>query len=767
MSRLARTPWTRGLHTTRSPLLGLQGPCLATESHPRPRCPSTCPAGSAKKRRAPPPLPPPLDLGTRSVLSTSARRPPALRAPGCHGAWPPGSWRRAKGWPAALAGNRTRVNCLEGSYAHHYTTNAAQPGPPPDARPGFGPGGACTLSGHRLWPPPPPPSAPWPCPDDPPIHSAALLHGPAAAARRPTRASPTRLGRSVGPPACQPPLGGAGAARPLLVPPPPPTPLLPAGKPGLRDPRPSGHALPLGLLHRPPPQPDRAASNHRGEPRAAGHSSDALGTTEGPGWAVASPQARGPDAEEGKRVAVVDGEQAGRPSWPWRPLAARWRKEAKRAGGASVRRESGGGARGDQKGRLASPSGNRTPVSRVTGGDTHHYTNEDGGGHPAAPPLSACLPTPTPALDALLSTGARRLPHRTRPQTNVVRHPSSPPARLGADPAPRRPPNTPGRRGLWPGRRGSRGEKPPHGTSEAATERTGAREGQRPRRATGEERARGRGARSGQRAALWSPLEAWVRIPLLTSPPFALPYRGTGPQRARTPPYDPRRAPVPKALRPPADLGSPPGSCPPEQCLALGAVRFRHREQPVARAAHEPLPPGRLTLATPACLGPGTQVAQPPAGRPTTRPCRRPGPPGHNPKTPARSLNALPVRQLASSPSAERSCLSTTGPSWTPRESCGPELRHLASLSWRSGASMSYRRHAGGAHEPPQTPHPTTPHTPPPTLPPPHGTPDDRPALGAVGALARLPPAPGFRGETPAGQRLAAALDQGENAGGA
>ncbi len=26
---------------------------------------------------------------------------------------------------------------------------------------------------------------------------------------------------------------------------------------------------------------------------------------------------------------------------------------------------------------LASPSGNRTPVSRVTGGDTYHYTNED------------------------------------------------------------------------------------------------------------------------------------------------------------------------------------------------------------------------------------------------------------------------------------------------------------------------------------------------------------------------------------------------------
>ena len=26
---------------------------------------------------------------------------------------------------------------------------------------------------------------------------------------------------------------------------------------------------------------------------------------------------------------------------------------------------------------FASPSGNRTPVSRVTGGDTHHYTNEE------------------------------------------------------------------------------------------------------------------------------------------------------------------------------------------------------------------------------------------------------------------------------------------------------------------------------------------------------------------------------------------------------
>ena len=27
---------------------------------------------------------------------------------------------------AALTGNRTRVNCLEGSYANHYTTNACR-----------------------------------------------------------------------------------------------------------------------------------------------------------------------------------------------------------------------------------------------------------------------------------------------------------------------------------------------------------------------------------------------------------------------------------------------------------------------------------------------------------------------------------------------------------------------------------------------------------------------------------------------------------------
>ena len=31
----------------------------------------------------------------------------------------------------------------------------------------------------------------------------------------------------------------------------------------------------------------------------------------------------------------------------------------------------------EKKKKIFSPAGNRTPVSRVTGGDTHHYTTED------------------------------------------------------------------------------------------------------------------------------------------------------------------------------------------------------------------------------------------------------------------------------------------------------------------------------------------------------------------------------------------------------
>lgn len=68
-----------------------------------------------------------------------------------------------------------------------------------------------------------------------------------------------------------------------------------------------------------------------------------------------------------------------------RRLVQRRTEETKGPWGPGGRTES---HRGHQKGCVASPSGNRTPVSRVTGGDTHHYTNEDGGDRPAARPLS-------------------------------------------------------------------------------------------------------------------------------------------------------------------------------------------------------------------------------------------------------------------------------------------------------------------------------------------------------------------------------------------
>lgn len=50
-----------------------------------------------------------------------------------------------------------------------------------------------------------------------------------------------------------------------------------------------------------------------------------------------------------------------------------------RAERASHRLEAWAHRRPPKERAAASPSGNRTPVSRVTGGDTHHYTNEDGG----------------------------------------------------------------------------------------------------------------------------------------------------------------------------------------------------------------------------------------------------------------------------------------------------------------------------------------------------------------------------------------------------
>ena len=101
-------------------------------------------------------------------------------------------------------------------------------------------------------------------------------------------------------------------------------------------------------------------------------------TTKGSGWR----------AVRGKDLTVARPGTA-----PWR-LAQRRRDETKGRWGPGGRTESD---RGRQKGGVASPSGNRTPVSRVTGGDTHHYTNENVGDRPTALPLSGCLSMPPPA----------------------------------------------------------------------------------------------------------------------------------------------------------------------------------------------------------------------------------------------------------------------------------------------------------------------------------------------------------------------------------
>ncbi|XP_037663032.1 proline-rich protein 36-like [Choloepus didactylus] len=67
-------------------------------------------------------------------LSHPSTQPRAKLPPRTLAGW---SGPPAKCQSAALAGNRTRVNCLEGSYAHHYTTNAARPGQARDAGPGL------------------------------------------------------------------------------------------------------------------------------------------------------------------------------------------------------------------------------------------------------------------------------------------------------------------------------------------------------------------------------------------------------------------------------------------------------------------------------------------------------------------------------------------------------------------------------------------------------------------------------------------------------
>lgn len=168
--------------------------------------------------------------------------------------------------------------------------------------------------------------------------------------------------------------------------------------------------------------------------------------------------------------------------------------------------------------------------------------------------------------------------------------------------------------------------------------------------------------------------------------------------------------------------------------------------------------PGRLTLATPACLRPGTQAAQPSARGPTTRPCLRwawprsptrhecsaerwaegspaspglppgrpkPGPPAWTRGPQRRSLTALPVRQIASSPERPRAPASPpparVGPPGRAAGQSSDPQRSSATLAALRGLHLLHTTRVRRARAPADT-HPTTP-THPPTLTPPHGTP--------------------------------------------
>ncbi|XP_044904568.1 basic proline-rich protein-like [Felis catus] len=437
-----------------------------TRTPPRP----TCPAPSAQRAGTPSP-------------TASARR-----------AWPGGPRSGAKGRAAALAGNRTRVNCLEGSYAHHYTTNAARPGPARRGRPRVRSGAfspwrslAAAAAARRS---PAPTSRP-----------AAALPGHHGLRPPGAPASPLRLscaGRSPGTPA-RPPTCPPGAPRPApraRRPPPPAS----GGR--------SGRLAALGRSEagwgappRPRPGVFRVLRDGTGPiclpperhpRRLRGWAARRRGARRGCRGDHTRPRLRGGHPASGleprKGLGPVDGGQAGHA-----PPAGRRTAEKKRPCPSGAR---GGTQRcaGHQKGRLASPSGNRTPVSRVTGGDTHHYTNEDGGGRPPGRPTPLRLPphacpcllpsTPCPAQ----APGTGHAPPDPSPASapSPARQPPAPtrsPPGPGAHTRTRTALSTPNERclslvcqaGIAPGekapdgKRGCEGEAEGEGEGEAAT----------------------------------------------------------------------------------------------------------------------------------------------------------------------------------------------------------------------------------------------------------------------------------------------------------
>ncbi|XP_048962860.1 basic proline-rich protein-like [Canis lupus dingo] len=360
---------------------------------------------------------------------------------------------------------------------------------------------------------------------------------------------------------------------------------------------PPGSPAPCPL---PPPGSRAAVRRVSEEPVAASLPSG------GPGWAGPSPHA------PGRQGARADEEGQGR----------------------------GGGARDQKRACLASPSGNRTPVSRVTGGDTHHYTNEDGGGgRPGARPLSARPPAGLPACPrppgpstsrAPVLPGARHVPrataHPARPPGRRVSAHSSPPARLGASrPRTRRRPR--------PAARGWRREKTPDTASRGPKCRQ-----PRAGRATLPLRGAPRSPPRSPSPALHLPPPARRERGVPTACPFRRPR-----------PFIPWSPPPPSPGRPRGVATRRPHH---------GHTPARRAAEPSARQPETGPPPRSLGLARGGGVG-----STPPwwlrGALSARQPCL-PGPPprrkplrGRGSRTPARSLTAPPASQPAGGRSAQ------------------------------------------------------------------------------------------------------------------
>ncbi|XP_038442386.1 basic proline-rich protein-like [Canis lupus familiaris] len=507
-----------------------------------------------------------------------------------------------------------------------------------------------------LSPPPPPPAAALPrragrpqlCavagatsgrPAPHPRHPHAALAAPQA---RPPAASAARLWGALSPPC---------GSRALGCPPgsPAPCPLPPSARP----PRPPPRAA-----RQPGSCPSRERGARGGQPPVR---RSRLGWAE-PARARA-PGRQGRRGRAGGAGGRVDGGQDGPPRSPRasgrtgpgggtreekQDKEEKEEKEDKEGpGGRRTFGQRGGGARDQKRACLASPSGNRTPVSRVTGGDTHHYTNEDGGGgRPGARPLSArpparrpaCLPTPTRALDVPRARPARRPPRAPghgppgpTPRPPRQRAQQSPgPTRSVAPPDPPPPPPPPSRAGM------AAGEDARHGKQGCASRGPKCRQ-PRAGRATLPLRGAPRSPPRSPSPALHLPPPARRERGVPTACPF------------RRPPFIPWSPPPPSPGRPRGVATRRPHH---------GHTPARRAAEPSARQPETGPPPRSLGLARGGGVG-----STPPwwlrGALSARQPCL-PGPPprrkplrGRGSRTPARSLTAPPASQPAGGRSAQ------------------------------------------------------------------------------------------------------------------